>query len=53
MVSASGVPETKFLPSNLNELCDILNLLLQKKQAGINSDIINDETIATANKLLE
>ena len=31
MVSASGISKTRFLSSDPNELCDILNLLLQKK----------------------
>ena len=53
MVSASGVSKTKFLSSNPNELCDSLKLLLQKKQAGNNSDIINQEIVATVDKLLE
>ena len=53
MVSASGVSKTKFLSSDPNELCDRLKLLLQEKQAGNNSDIINDEIIAIIDKLLE
>ena len=53
MVSASGVSETIFLSSDVNELCDRLKLLLQEKHAGNNSDLINDEIIAIADKLLE
>ena len=53
MVSASGVSKTIFLSSDPNELCDRLKLLLQEKQAGNNSDIINDEIIAIIDKLLE
>ena len=53
MVSASGISKTKFLPSDANELCDRLKLLLQEKQAGNNSDIINDEIAAIVDKLLE
>ena len=53
MVSASGVSKTIFLSSDANELCDRLKLLLQEKQAGNNSDIINDEIIAIIDKLLE
>ena len=53
MVSASGVSKTRFLSSDPNELCDRLKLLLQEKQAGNNSDIINDEIIAIVDKLLE
>ena len=53
MVSASGVSKTIFLSSNPIELCDRLKLLLQEKQAGKNSDIINDEIIAIVDKLIE
>ena len=52
-VSASGVSNTNFLPSDPNELCDRLSLLLQEKQAGNNSDIINQKNAAFADKLLE
>ena len=53
MVSASGVSKTIFLSSDPNELCDRLKLLLREKQAGNNSDIINEEIIAVFDKLLE
>ena len=53
MVSASGVSKTIFLSSDPDELCDRLKLLLQEKQAGNNSDIINDEIVAIVDKLLE
>ena len=53
MVSASGVSKTIVLSSDPNELCARLKLLLQEKQAGNNSDIINDEIIAIIDKLLE
>ena len=53
MVSASGVSKTIFLSSDPNELCDRLKLLLQEKQAGNNSDIINQEIVAIVDKLLE
>ena len=43
--SASGVSKTIFLSSNPNELCDRLKLLLQEKQAGNNSDIINEKIV--------
>ena len=46
MVSASGASKTKFLSSDPDELCDRLKLLLQEKQAGNNSDIINQEIVA-------
>ena len=53
MVSASGISKTIFLSSDPNELCDRLKLLLQEKQAGNNSDIINEEIVAIVDKLLE
>ena len=53
MVSASGISTTIFLSSDPNELCDRLKLLLQEKQAGNNSDIINDEIVVIIYKLLE
>ena len=53
MVSASGVSKTIFLSSDPNELCDRLKLLLQEKQTGNNSDIINEEIVAIVDKLLE
>ena len=52
MVSASGISKTIVLSSDPNELCDRLKLLLQEKQAGNNSDIINEE-IVIIDKLLE
>ena len=52
-IMASGVSKTIFLSSDPNELCDRLKLLLQEKQAGNNSDIINEETVAIVDKLLE
>ena len=53
MVSASGVSKTIFLSSDPNELCDRLKLLLKEKQAGNNSDIINEEIVVIIDKLLE
>ena len=53
MVSASGISKTIFLSSDPNELCDRLKLLLQEKEAGNNSDIINDEIVVIIDKLLE
>ena len=53
MVSASAVSKTVFLSSDPDELCNRLKLLLQKKQAGINSDIFNGEIVAIVDKLLE
>ena len=51
-IMASGIT-TIFLSENPNELCDRLKLLLQEKQAGNNSDIINQELVAIIDKLLE
>ena len=53
MVSASGISKTIFLSSDLDELCNRLKLLLQEKQAGNNSDRINQEIVAIVDKLLE
>ena len=53
MLSASGVSKTIVLSSDPNELCDRLKLLLQEKQAGNNSDVINHEIVAILDKLLE
>ena len=53
MVSASGVSKTIFLSSDPDELCDTLKLLLQEKQAGNNSELINQEIFAIVDKLLE
>ena len=52
-IMASGITKTIFLSSDPNELCDRLKLLLQEKQAGNNSDIINQEIVALVDKLLE
>ena len=53
IVSATGVSRTIILSSDHNELCDGINLLLQERQAGNNSDIINKEIVALIDKLLE
>ena len=52
-IMASGVSKTIFLSSDPDELCNRLKLLLQEKQAGNNSDIINQEIVAIVDKLLE
>ena len=44
---------TIFLPSDPDELCNRLKLLLQEKKAGINSDIINQEIVSIVDKLLK
>ena len=51
-ITASGVT-TILLSENPDELCNRLKLLLQEKQAGKNSDIINHEIVAIVDKLLE
>ena len=52
-IMASGISRTIILYSDHNELCDKLKLLLQEENAGINSDIFNDEIVAIVDKLLE
>ena len=49
----SSSHKTKFLSSDPFELSDRIKLLLQEKQTGNNSDIINEENVAIADKLLE
>ena len=44
---------TIFLPSDSDELCNRLKLLLQEKKACNNSDLINAEVIVILDKLLE
>ena len=51
-IIASGI-STMFLSSDPNQLCDRIKLLVQEKQAGSNSNIINDEIIAIIDKILE
>ena len=51
-IMASGVT-TIFLSENPDEICNRLKLLLQEKQAGNNSDIIDQEIVAVVDKLLE
>ena len=52
MFSASGISNTTLLQSDPTELCDGFKLLLQEKQAGNISDIINDEIVVILDKLL-
>ena len=40
-IRTSAISNSKFLPSDLDEFCDRLKLLLQEQQFGKNSDIIN------------
>ena len=49
---ASGIP-IKISSKVPNELCDKLKFLLQEKQAGDISDIINEEIVAVVGKFLE
>ena len=51
-IMASGI-STMFLPEYPNELCNRIKILLQEKQAGSNSDMIDEEVIALSEKLLE
>ena len=51
-IMVSGVT-TLFLSEIPDEVCDRLNLLLQQKQAGNNSNIINREIVAIVDMLLE
>ena len=53
IVFASGVSKMIFLSSDPNELCDRIKLLLQERQAGKNSDIINNEVVALIDVILK
>ena len=53
LVSASGISNIIVLSSNPKDLCKRIKLLVQQKQAGNNSNIINDEIVAIVDKLLE
>ena len=53
MVSASGVSKTIFLSSDLDEMCNRLNLLLPEKLDGNKYEIINEEDVAIVDKSLE
>ena len=50
-IMASGT-STVFLPSDPNELCDRLKLLLQEKQAGNKSNITDEEFFAVLGIIL-
>ena len=52
-IMAPGISKRIFLSSDPDELCNRLKLLLQEKNAGNNSDIINQEIVAIVDKLLE
>ena len=49
----SGISNTNILPSDLDEICDKLTLLLQQKPAAKKSKIFNEEIIAISAKLLD
>ena len=51
-IMASGI-STVFFSSDPDELCNRLKLLLHEKQAGITSDINNQEIVSIIDKLLE
>ena len=62
MVTASGVSTaqkkkpfsiTTFFSSNPNELCNRIKLPLQHKPSGFISNLINEEIVAIADKLLD
>ena len=52
MISASGISKTIILPSDVNELSNRLKLLLQEKQAGNNSEIINEKILVIVEKII-
>ena len=52
-IMASGISKTIFLSSDPDELCERLKLLLQEKNGGNNSEIINEEIVVIVDKLLE
>ena len=52
-IMASGISKTIFLSSDADEICERLKLLLQEKNAGNNSEIINEEIVVIVDKLLE
>ena len=52
-IMASGISKTMFLPSDANELCDRLKLLLQEKRGGNNSELFDEEIITIVDRLLE
>ena len=52
-IMASAVEKTVFLSSDPDEFCERLKLLLQEKNAGKNSEVINEEIVVIVDKLLE
>ena len=51
-IMASGV-STIYLPSDPDDLCERLKLLLQERKTGNNSEIFNEGIVAIVDKLLE
>ena len=52
-IMASGFSKTIIQSSDPNEFCDRLNLLLQEKRGGNNSNLIDEEIVAIVDKLLQ
>ena len=52
-IMASGVTKIILLSFDPNELCNRLKLLIEERQAGLNSDVFNQEIVAMVDKLLE
>ena len=53
MISACGISNTIFYPSDPDEICNRLNFLLQEIQRGNYSDEVRNEIVVTLDKLLE
>ena len=53
LTTESRLIEYIFLPSDPNELCDRLKILLQEKTGGNNNPQINQEIMAINDKFLE
>ena len=52
-IMAFGISRAIVLPSDPNELCDRLNILLQEKHPGNNSDLFNQKIVTIVDKLLK
>ena len=52
-IMASGFSKTIILPSDPNELCNRLRLILREKHGGNISILIDEEILAIVDKLLE
>ena len=51
-IMASGTSNTIFLPSDTDDLCDRIILMLQEKHARNHAGLINKEVFAILDKLL-